>query len=364
MSSLTTACWCGSRRLGPFSERYLRCVDCETLCAANLPDAPSLAPRVEEPDLYGRNSLERVAEGSALPRLEERAREELAERCPYWLRALLRRKSPPGRVLEVGCRYGGLVALLRAAGFDATGLELSPGLAQAASQRFDIPVLAGPLDSQKIVPGSLDAVVLFDVLQQLRNPVETIRNCLALLKGDGIFLIQTPRYPEALGLRTMQQVADPFLHQLEHEEYLHLFSRSSIELFFRRLGVPYVQFEPAGFCPDEMFLAAGRTALADFSDGQIASFLAARPSRRLALALIDVDGQRRDLQYRNDELLRKGTSPLEITLRRLKHSYVFGAMRMLGLWEWLETGLYRRPGSPDATGRPSQDLRQGEHRGD
>jgi hypothetical protein len=114
-----------------------------------------------------------------------------------------------------------------------------------------------------------------------------------------------------------------------------------------------------------MLLAAGRTALANFSDEQIASVLTARPSRRLALALIDMDGQRRHLQRRIDEFHGKVSSdPLEITIWRMKHSYVFRAMRMLGLWKWLETGFDRKAKSLGATGRPSQESRQGKRRGD
>lgn len=365
MTSLTTACWCGSGRLGPFSEHFLRCVDCETLCAAKFAGVPSLVSEDDEQDLCAGNYIAGITEECRAPSLEERARGELTGRCPIWLRALMRRKLPPGRVLELGSRYGGFVALLRAAGFDATGLELRPGLADDARRRFDIPMLTGPLEAQKIAAGGLDAVVLTDAMEHLRNPVETIRTCLVLLKGDGIFLIETPRYLEGQPFRTMQQTSDPFLQQLRHERHLYLFSRSSIELLFRRLGVPHVEFEPAtsGHC--DMLLAAGRTALANFSDEQIASVLTARPPRRLVLALIEMDGQRRHLQYQVDEFLSKlASDPRERAIGRLKQSYVFRAMRMLGLWKWLETGLEGRPKSLAAAGRPSPGPRQGQRRGD
>jgi hypothetical protein len=48
----------------------------------------------------------------------------------------------------------------------------------------------------------------------------------------------------------------------------------------------------------------------------------------------------------------------------MKHSYVFRAVRMLGLWKWLETGFDRKAKSLGATGRPSQESRQGKRRGD
>jgi SAM-dependent methyltransferase len=343
-------------------------VDCETLCSAHLPDAPELVAEGGEPDLHRPDSFGRFAEKRDFPRVEEMARRELAERSPYWLLALLRRKSSPGRVLEVGCGHGGFVALLRAAGFDATGLEPSPGLAEDARRRFDIPVLAGTLESQQIAPGSLDAVVLMDAMERFRNPVERVRNCLALLKSDGIFLIQTPRYREALPFRTMQRMADPFLQHLKHERNLYLFSQSSIELFFRRLGVAHVEFEPDMFCHHNMLLAAGRTALASFSDEQIATVLTARPSRRMALALIDIDDLRRHGPAPAGEFVRKATpDPLERAIARMRDSLVFRVMRMFGLWEWLENGFDSatpEKETPGGTGHPSQDVRQRQPRGD
>ena len=102
-----------------------------------MPEAGSLLVNDDERDLYGSRYWDRVAEKYGFPKLEERARRELPERCTHWLRSLLRRKLPPSRVLEVGCGHGGFVALMQAAGFAASGLELSPASADRARQRFE-----------------------------------------------------------------------------------------------------------------------------------------------------------------------------------------------------------------------------------
>ncbi len=350
-------------RLGPYSENYLRCVDCETLCAANLPD-----PQGDEHDLYTGNTIGLFEEESGPPRLEDRARAELSERCPSWLRALMRRKLPPGRVLELGCGSGAFVALLRAAGFDATGLEPSAGLAEDARRRFDIPVLAEAVGLPEDRHWESGCCGHGRGMGRRRNPGETIRNCLALLKSDGIFLVQAPRYPEALPFRARQEASNPCLNPLWPNRQVYVFSRSSIRLFFHRLGLPHVELEtdmPGGY---DMLLAASRTTLADFSSEQIASVLATRPSRRIALALLDTESRRRHLQHRIDQLLANFSSdPMVRTLWRLKHSYVTRAMRMLGLWGWLDFGEYRptdRPESTDQAGDPSDDHYRGQQRGD
>ena len=341
MSVLTSSCWCGSGRLAPFSAHYLRCLDCETLCLASMPDPGSLLVKDDENDIYGSQYWDRVAEKYGFPKLEERARRDLSERCAYWLRSLLRRKLPPGRVLEVGCGHGGFVALMRAAGFDATGLELSPAAAEKARRRFDIPVLAGPVEEQAIEAGSLDAVVMMDVLEHLQQPLEAVRRCQSFLKPDGILLLQTPRYPEGKVYRTMQEEGDPFLQQLKEEQHLYLFSRSSLNLLLRRAGAGSVEFEPAIFEHYDMFAAASRMPLADYSETDVAESLTARPSRRVALALLDLESETRVLRKREMDA-RSGSARRPAALERLSQSLVYRAMRMLGLWEWLQAGIEKR----------------------
>ena len=95
---------------------------------------------------------------------------------------------------------------------------------------------------------------------------------------------------------------------IKHDQHLYLLSRSSIELFFRRLGVSQLEFEPARFGHSDMFLVAARTTLANFSDEQVASFRTAKPSRRIALTLIDMDGQRGHLEFGIDEFRGNATA--------------------------------------------------------
>lgn len=341
MSSLTATCWCGSGRLAPFSAHYLRCVDCETLCLAAMPDAGSLLVEDDEGDFYGARYFDRMAKAHGFPELEERARRELPERCTYWLRSLLRRKLPPGRILELGCSHGGFVALMRAAGFDATGLDLSPAATEKARRRFDIPVLAGPLEAQAIDPGSLDAVVLMDVLEHLPQPFETLRRCQSLLKPEGILLLQTPQYREGKSFRTMQEEADPFLAQLKEDQHLYLFSRNSVQLLLQRVGAGFVEFEPAIFGHYDMFLAAGRSRLSENTPGEVAEAMTSRASRRVPLALLDMQEDQLILRARLDEIESYERS-VPRAFGRLQRSLIYRALRMLGLWEWLEAGLKKK----------------------
>jgi glycosyltransferase involved in cell wall biosynthesis/SAM-dependent methyltransferase len=214
------------------------------------------------------------------------------------LKTFLKYRLPPARILELGSAHGGFVALLRWAGFDATGLDLSPWLSDFARATFDVPVLVGPVESQDIAAVSLDAVVLMDVLEHLGNPEATLSRCLSLLKPDGIFFLQTPQYREGKSLQEMEQENDPFLSMLKPDQHLYLFSKSSLTLLFQRLGVASVSFEPAIFGFYDMAVVAGRNDLTSFSDDEVAARLKSRSSSRLALALLDLDAQLHEMRAR------------------------------------------------------------------
>src|SRR5262249_4829287 len=142
-------------------------------------------------DFYGRRYFEDMERKYGQPPLSQRMRADLTERCVYWLRALLQYKLPPAKVLELGSAHGAFVALLRWAGFDATGLDLSPTVVARARQTFDIPILCGPIEAQQIPSESLDAIVMNDVVEHLRNPLNTVQNAVTRLKSDGVVYLQT-----------------------------------------------------------------------------------------------------------------------------------------------------------------------------
>jgi glycosyltransferase involved in cell wall biosynthesis/2-polyprenyl-3-methyl-5-hydroxy-6-metoxy-1,4-benzoquinol methylase len=292
------SCWCGNSWLEPFSADYLRCPACETLVVRNMPAPEDLLVREDSSDFYGKQYFTRIAEENGLPPIQQRARADIPERCLYWLRSLLKYKLPPGRILELGSAHGGFIAMMRWAGFDATGLDLSPWVSGFARETFDVPVLVGPIESQNLPERSLDAVVLMDVVEHLGDPVATLSRCLSLLKPDGIVFLQTPQYREGKTYREMEDENDPFLQMLKPAQHLYLFSKSSLKLLLERQGMETVSFEPAIFGFYDMALVAGRNALPTFSDQDVATRLESRAGSRLPLALLDLDGLLQDVRAR------------------------------------------------------------------
>jgi glycosyltransferase involved in cell wall biosynthesis/2-polyprenyl-3-methyl-5-hydroxy-6-metoxy-1,4-benzoquinol methylase len=301
MSLTVPSCWCGNRELEQFSSEYLHCRACETLALANPPTAKALLVADDDTAFYGRTYFERMAERHGLPALEDRARSDLHERCVYWLRCLLQYRQPPARILELGSAHGAFVALLRWAGFDATGLDLSPELVERARRRFNVPILEGPIESHDLREGSMDAIVLMDVLEHLAQPEETLRQCFRLLKPDGLFFLQTPQYREGKSLTQMLEEGDPFLQMLLPDQHLYLFSKSSVQVLLRRLGAEHVVFEPAIFSGYDMSLVAGRAVPLALPESATVASLQSPPAGRLVLALLDLDDRFRELSRRHVE---------------------------------------------------------------
>jgi glycosyltransferase involved in cell wall biosynthesis/2-polyprenyl-3-methyl-5-hydroxy-6-metoxy-1,4-benzoquinol methylase len=299
MSERVKSCWCGNTSLEGFSADYSHCGVCESLISVKPLDQSD--PRVmdDERDFYGRGYwFEHQTRDLGFPDLMNRARTDLAERCLHWLRVLLKYKLPPAAAIEIGSAHGGFVGMLRWAGFDATGLELSPWVVNYARQTFGVPVLLGPLEDQEIAPASLDVIALMDVLEHLPDPEGTLRRCLTLLKLSGILILQTPRYPEGKTYDELAAEGDPFLEQLKANEHAYLFSGRSIRQFLERLGVEYLVFEPAMFAHYDMFLVASRAPLTARSCEEIESALNATPTGRVVRAMLDLDDQNERLKDR------------------------------------------------------------------
>lgn len=286
--SQTLGCWCGNAQLEKFNDDYNRCPACETLVTARTPAQPVPVVTNDEDDFYGRNYwFKHQEQDLGFGNIESRARTDLPERCQHWLQSLLRFKLPPARVLEMGCAHGGFVAMLRAAGYDSAGLELSPAIVDLARRTFDVPMYLGPLEQQSIEPGSLDVIAMMDVMEHLPDPLGTITRCGQLLKPDGVLVVQTPRYPEGKSYQAMLDTNDPFIEQLKSNEHIYLFSERSAAELFQRAGLGYCAKQPAMFAIYDMFLFASASPLAPRGDGDIDAVLLSSAQGRILLCELE-----------------------------------------------------------------------------
>jgi SAM-dependent methyltransferase len=102
----------------------------------------------------------------------------------------IRRYRSGGKLLELGCAYG---FFLQEAGrhFDVTGIELAAEAAEHG-RRAGLNILSGMADAANLGRiGHVDVIVLFDVIEHLPEPRETLALCCQHLNPGGIIVITT-----------------------------------------------------------------------------------------------------------------------------------------------------------------------------
>jgi SAM-dependent methyltransferase len=109
--------------------------------------------------------------------------------------------AQPGRLLDVGATAGFFVHAAASHGWDAHGIELSDDTASIARERYGLDVTTGRLEQVGLPSESFDAVTLWDIIEHVLDPLDTMRRVAAALKPGGIVAISTPNidglYPRA-----------------------------------------------------------------------------------------------------------------------------------------------------------------------
>jgi 2-polyprenyl-3-methyl-5-hydroxy-6-metoxy-1,4-benzoquinol methylase len=112
----------------------------------------------------------------------------LRKRC----RAVTRYKEA-GRLLEVGCATGLFLDAMRASGrWLVQGVEVSEPAVRQAREQFGLDVYHGSLEEAGLPTAVYDAVAMWDVLEHVPQPRETVREVRRVLKPDGVFVLRAP----------------------------------------------------------------------------------------------------------------------------------------------------------------------------
>jgi 2-polyprenyl-3-methyl-5-hydroxy-6-metoxy-1,4-benzoquinol methylase len=99
------------------------------------------------------------------------------------------------RILDIGCGGGLFLSLLKQQGAQVTGIELSDSRAQYARMKHDLQIYKHPIESdfwQKEYAGHFDAVTLWDVIEHVNYPFQSLQCAVNVLRPGGWLLIDTP----------------------------------------------------------------------------------------------------------------------------------------------------------------------------
>lgn len=208
---------CGAAKLGMLYEhvrdrfgvaagefRFLLCHACGSATLEAPPSAETVAAVYPERYTFNRAHGERSVLRAALASLEWR----LFYAPTYRRRVAIFRRLTGlrrGRLLEIGCGSGLLLAHFRDAGYDVEGVELSAADAAHARERYGLPIREGRVETLPLDRDRYDAVVLVNVLEHSLEPAALVSRAYEVLRPGGCLVAGVPvvdsAYARLLGAR-------------------------------------------------------------------------------------------------------------------------------------------------------------------
>ncbi len=161
---------------------------------------------------------------------------------------LLLLERPPRRVLDVGCATGATGELIKTAWPEShvTGIELNRAAAARAEERID-KVLGEKLEdidfaAEGIAPGSIDTVLLADVLEHLYDPWDALLRIRPLLTEDAQVLVSLPNARNLWLLNELAGGRFPYASEgLLDITHIRWFTRLEMEKMLRETGYRVVK---------------------------------------------------------------------------------------------------------------------------
>lgn len=168
--------------------------------------------------------------GAARPGLD-RALEPLRSLVERDKLRFLRGLAPGSRVLELGAGDGRFVSRLTGAGLQASGIEPSDGAVAAARAR-GARVERATVEDLELEPASLDAVVIWHVLEHVRDPAGTVARAARWLRPGGRVVVACPN----LASLQARIGGDRWFHQ-DVPRHLTHFTATGLLLLLERSGL-------------------------------------------------------------------------------------------------------------------------------
>lgn len=150
---------------------------------------------------------------------------------------ILRRYVNGGRLLDVGCASGLFLSIAADAGWQVTGLEPSAELYPLAKERIGArgDIYSCTLEQSRLEPG-FHAIVLWDVLEHVPDPLGFLRTCTRLLDKGGYLFLNVPDI-DSLPARVFGSRWPLLL-----AEHLNYFNRPSLRRCAQAAGLQLVRF--------------------------------------------------------------------------------------------------------------------------
>jgi SAM-dependent methyltransferase len=206
------------------ASRVVKCNQCGLMYAsprAKLPDQDEI--KEYDPEVTRR------AQETNRDRYEK---EEFQVRDYEDTRAYLRKAHPKrGRLLEIGCGMGFLLAKFREDGWDVEGIEPNRGYCEFIGEHHGIKASPAILEDDKRPPSTFDAVVMLHVIEHVPNPLGTLKEIHRVMKPGSTLVLETPRY-DSLMFKLLRHRE----RSVSCDGHIYFFTTDSLKALCRKAG--------------------------------------------------------------------------------------------------------------------------------
>lgn len=137
-------------------------------------------------------------------------------------------------LLDVGCATGWITDVSSRMGFNASGLEANPFLADVARKKFKLEIYEGFLEELD-TENKFDAVTMFHVLEHMVDPHSALKTINNLLNDKGKLMIVVPN-GESLGTKIFRE---NYNWNVRH--HVSYFSKRSLRIILEESGFKVIK---------------------------------------------------------------------------------------------------------------------------
>ena len=177
---------CRASPAAPFYSKngytIVECAVCHMRYVSPMPTAEELTAHYQKAEYFAGEEQQGYLsyadmQKALLPHFRRRL-QIIETRCP-----------PRGRILDFGCAAGFFLQVAQQHGWHISGVELSQEMARRAEELLRAPIYT----SLAAVPDrDFDAITLWEVIEHVPDPIDTLRQLIDRLKPGGVLMLSTP----------------------------------------------------------------------------------------------------------------------------------------------------------------------------
>ena len=135
-----------------------------------------------------------------------------------------------GRLLDVGCGPGFFLEVAKKH-FDVTGVEVSDFAASYGSEHLNLRIFNQPIEVCDFANDEFDVITMWDTIEHLINPMETLQEVNRILKKGGLFVVQTGNVESVIA-----KIMGKRWHLYNVPEHLFFFSTETLKALLDKTG--------------------------------------------------------------------------------------------------------------------------------